>query len=316
MKATVLILIALLCFGMLGCQSDTLPLTTASDEARQAFIEGRNLVEKLRGRESYDHFARAASLDTNFALAYLNLAMVSSTRREQHSWFKKTHSKLDLISEGEQYYCLGIEAGYMGMPGKQREYFLKLAEMFPKDARVQTLLGNHYFGNMEYDLAISQYKTAVKLDPNYSVPYNQLGYCYRSQGDYSRAEAAFKKYINLIPDDPNPYDSYAELLLQMGEYEVSIEMYEKAIAINPGFANSYFGIATNLNLRDEHSLARKKLKDLFHYLKDDGERRQALTAMAISYIDEGKYESCTESFGKTIGYCSNKPGFTGNGCRP
>ena len=302
-----LIIPAIMLLGLLtmGCQQDFMPVTTSSEKALQAFHEGRNLVEKLRAREAYDYFAEAVRLDTNFVLAYTNLAVVSPTQKEQHIWLQKVREKLDLVSDGERYYCLGVEAGYMGMGGKQREYFQILAKMYPKDVQVQVLLGNLYFGNQEFDLAIAQYTLATKLDPDYSISYNQLGYCYRFQGDYARAESAFKKYISLIPDDPNPYDSYAELLLQMGEYEVSIEMYEKAIAINEGFVNSYLGIATNLNLREEHDLARKKLKDIYYSIDNDGQRRQTLAAIAISFIDEGRYDQALKILEKQFGISAN-----------
>lgn len=302
-----LLIPAVLLLGILtvGCQRDIMPVTTSSEKAMKVFLEGRDLVEKLRVRESYDFFAESVRLDTNFVLAYINLAMVSPTQKEQHVWLKKVRDKLDLVTEGERLYCMGIDAGYMGMPGKQREHFQSLAKMYPKDIRIQVLLGNHYFASQEYDLAVTQYKLATKLDPDYSVTYNQLGYCYRFQGDYVRSESAFKKYISLIPDDPNPYDSYAELLLQMGEYEVSIEMYEKAIAINKGFVNSYLGIATNLNLRDEHDLARKRLKELYYYIDNDGQRRQTLAAIAISFIDEGKYDQALKTLEKQFSISEN-----------
>ena len=194
----------------------------------------------------------------------------------------------------------GAEGLFMGRPTVQRKCLEELVEIHPEDPRSHTLLGNHYFGNQEYDLAINQYKIASKLNPGFSTPYNQIGYAYRYLGDYSKAESAFKKYISLLPNDPNPYDSYAELLLEMGEYEVSIENYEKALEINPDFSNSYLGIATNLNLSSEHGLARKKLKEMLYRFDNAGIRRQALGAMAISFVDQDKYDQAIKIIQKRL----------------
>ncbi len=273
-----------------SCTEKTIPITTNSSEARDLFIEGRDLMDKLRMGESFSYFERAVRLDTNFALAYLNLGIVVTNGPDRIKYIEKAKSKIDLVSHGEELLILGVETGLTGQPGKQREYFEKLIELFPEDPRTHNILGNIYFGNQEYELAIHQYKIASNLDPQFSQPYNQMGYSYRFLGDYEKAEEAFKKYVSLIPDDSNPYDSYAELLLEMGEYEVSIENYEKAIKLNPNFSNSYLGIATNLNIQGEHGLARKKLKELFYQIEDIGIRRQALGAMIVSYIDEGKYD--------------------------
>ena len=289
MKNYIVTLISLSAFLFLSCQQNIMPIITESDEARQAFLTGRDLTEKLRGQEALAYFERAVELDTNFALAYANLAANQTTAKEAFFYLDKAMAKLDHVSDGEKLFIQAINAGFNGLPARQGEYIEQLVELYPNDPRTNTLLGNYYFSQQRYEEAIRVYKTATSLDPDFSTPYNQLGYSYRFLGDYAQAEASFKKYINLLPDDPNPYDSYAELLLKMGEFEISIEMYEKAIDINPKFYNSYYGLATNYNLKEEHREARKKLKELMRLVETDGQRRQAITAMAISYIDEEKY---------------------------
>jgi len=49
--------------------SDTgkIPVTTASEEARKEFLQGRDLSEKLLIQDSIQHFDKAVSLDPNFA---------------------------------------------------------------------------------------------------------------------------------------------------------------------------------------------------------------------------------------------------------
>ena len=54
-----------------------IPVTTSSEEARKAFLAGRDLSEKLRITDSIAHYDKAISLDPNFALAELTRAQVS-----------------------------------------------------------------------------------------------------------------------------------------------------------------------------------------------------------------------------------------------
>jgi tetratricopeptide (TPR) repeat protein len=167
---------------------------------------------------------------------------------------------------------------------------LKLVELYPDDERGHTLLGNFYYGQQDWPDAIAQYQDAIKIDPNYSQPYNQLGYAQRIMGNFTDAEAAFKKYIELIPDDPNPYDSYAELLMKMGEFQKSIDHYKQALAIDSHFVASYLGIATDLDFLGQHAEARQELDQLLKVARSDGDRRAAHFAMAVSFADEGKLE--------------------------
>ena len=267
-----------------------IPVTTSSQEALDYFIKGRDLSEKLRVTESRDYFEKAIAADPKFALGYVYLAFAQTTFPDYFDNFNKARALVDHVSEGERYWILGVEAGNNNDPMKQRKYFQKLVEAYPQDERALNLLGNNYFGQQEYELAIKEYNKAIAINPDYSQSYNQLGYSYRFLGEYDKARKTFEKYIELIPDDPNPYDSYAELLMKMGEYEESIKHYNKALAINHDFMASHIGIATNYNFLGEHEKARSRAQTMLELAGDNGQRRGAYFAMIVSYVDEGKYD--------------------------
>src|SRR5262249_32157962 len=117
---------------------------------------------------------------------------------------------------------------------------------------------------------------------------NQLGYAYRFMGKMADAEKTFKKYTEIIPDDPNPYDSYAELLMKLGRFDESIKSYEKALSVDPNFVASLVGIGNNYMFMGKGDDARKTFAKLLAQARNDGEKRQALFWMAISYVHEGQ----------------------------
>lgn len=291
---TATLVVILLTIAGIGCgsgNSGKMPITTSSDEALDYYVKGRDLAERLRGQESIEYFQKAIALDSNFALAYLNLAFSSASAKEFFENFDKARSLIDHVSEGERNWILGVEAGNNAMPSRQREYFQRIVDMYPKDERAHNILAGNYFAQQQWEEAISEYTKAIDINPRFSPPYNQLGYAYRFLGRYQDAEHAFRRYIKLIPDDPNPYDSYGELLLKMGRYNQSIQSYEKALTINSSFAPSHIGIATNLNLKGKHDKAREQLAEMYDTAPSDGQRRAALFGMAVSYADEGKLDS-------------------------
>jgi tetratricopeptide (TPR) repeat protein len=267
-----------------------IPISTTSDEAKEAFLQGRNLFEKLRIQESRRHFEQAVSKDPNFALGYFFLANSQPTPKGFFEYREKAVSLADKASEGERLWILGAQAATTGNPAQQGELYKKLCEVYPNDERAHTLLGTYYFGLQDYPQAIEQYEKAAKINPEYSQLYNQLGYSYRFLEKYEEAENAFKKYVELIPDDPNPYDSYAELLMKIGRYDESIPKYQEALKVNPNFVASHIGIATNLNFKGKYEEGRQQLQKLYDMARDDGERRAAYFAMAVSYADQGNLE--------------------------
>ena len=287
-------LLALAATGYGEAPKGKVPITTSSDEALQLFLKGRDFQERLQVQESLAPLQKAVDKDPNFALAHLFLSFAQPTNKEFFEYLDKAVALADKASEGEKLWILGQEAGAKGQPMKQREYFQKLVQAYPDDERAHNLLGIHYFGQQEWEMALPECKKATELNPNFSTPYNQLGYAHRFLGKYDEAERAFKKYIELIPNDPNPYDSYAELLMKMGRFDESITSYQKALEQNPNFVASYVGIATNLDLKGEHQKAREQLQKLYDIARTDAERRAALFSMAVSYVFEGKMDEALE----------------------
>ena len=267
-----------------------IPVTTSSEEARKEFLAGRDLSEKLKITDSIQHFDKAISLDPNFALAHLNRANVSPTGKEFFDHLHHAVSLADKASDGERMLIQSAEAGANGNPTKQKEILDKLVAAYPNDERAHFNLGGYYFGQQDYANAITHYKHATEIAPDYSTAFNILGYAYRQNEAYTDAENAFKKYIELIPNDPNPYDSYAELLLKMGRFDEAITQYNKALAIDPNFVNSYFGIAAALTYKGKASDAKAELEKITQKARSDGERRTALFGQMVVAADSGKWD--------------------------
>ncbi|NKB72304.1 MAG: tetratricopeptide repeat protein [Candidatus Latescibacteria bacterium] len=293
-----LTLIVLLVLPALVAARDAIPLTTASEEARTLYLQGRDLAEKLRNQEAAQLYQQALAADPECGLCYLSAALVQPSFKGFFAYLDQAEARLDQVSQGERLWIKGLVAGANGRPQEQRQHYSELVELHPGDPRAHNLLGNHHFGQQNYPQAIAAYEKALAIDPEFSPIYNQLGYAQRFLGNYSAAEAAFGRYIELIPDDPNPYDSYAELLLKMGRYQDSIASYHRALAQDPHFVASYLGIATNLNYLGRHAEAQTQLDTLFAGARNDGERRAALFAQAVSYADQGDLDSALAHFAK------------------
>ena len=270
--------------------SGKISVTTASEEARKEFLAGRDLSEKLRLTDSIQHFDKAIALDPNFALAHLNRANVSPTGKEFFEHLHHAVSLADKASDGERMLIQAAEAGANGNPTKQKEILDKLVAAYPNDERAHFNLGGYYFGQQDYGNAITHYKHATEIAPDYSTAFNILGYAYRQNEAYSDAENAFKKYIQLIPNDPNPYDSYAELLLKMGRFDEAITQYNKALAIDSNFLNSHFGNAAALTYQGKATEAQAELDKITQKARSDGERRTALFGQMVVAADSGKLD--------------------------
>ncbi len=290
--------LALLGVARAAAPADRIPITTSSEEARQLYLEGRDLVEKLRATDARALFQQAAAKDPGFALAQVGLADSAGTAKEFFDAVARAVSLADKASEPEKLLVCALDAGAKGEPSRQKDCLTRLVAACPDDERAHNQMGAYHFGRQEYAEAIAEYEKANALNPAFSQPYNQKGYAYRFLGEYAKAEQAFKKYIELIPNDPNPYDSYAELLMKMGRFDESIKSYEKALSVDPNFVASYVGIGNARVFMGQGEEARKTYTKLAHVARNDGERRQAHFWAAMSYVHEGATDRALAELGK------------------
>lgn len=267
-----------------------IPVTTPSDEARSAYLQGRQLLDDLRFTDAHQFFVESVEADPGFALGHLGVANTSSTATEFFDALRRAVDASANASDGEKMQIGALEAGVNGDPATQRAQLEALVAAFPNDERAHNAFAIFLFGQQEYEPAIVEYRTAIDINSDFAPPYNQLGYALRTIGDYAGAEQAFEKYTELIPDQPNPYDSYAELLMKMGRFDESIAKYEQALEIDPNFIASYVGISNNQIFLGETDMARETLASLTDTARTDGERRQACTWSAASYLHEGEFD--------------------------
>lgn len=268
-----------------------IPITTASDEARAEFTAGRALAEKLRATDARPHFQRAVSLDPDFAWAHLGLANTAPTATEFFTALRAAQVHAAAASDGERLQIEAFAAGVAGDPARQKDLLDQLVAAYPGSERAWTALGAYHFGRQEWPAAIAAYRHAVELAPDFSPPYNQLGYALRSTGDLDGAEEAFRRYTEVLPDEPNPYDSLAELLMFRGRFDESVASYRRALEQDPHFVASYVGIGNNQMMAGDFDAARATFDQLAANARTDGERRQALTWKAMSYLHQGDFDA-------------------------
>lgn len=301
------VLFSLIIFS--GCSKpddeSKIAITTMSSEAKDDFLKGRDLFEKLRQRESLQYFENAFAKDNKFALAYYYHSIANPTTKGFFEDLGNAVANVKNISEGERLIILALKAAVDGDQKSQEEYLKKLVEVYPNDERAHGQLGQFYFGQQNYELAVKHLKKSTGIAPDYSASYNMLGYSYRNLGNFDDAETAFKKYIELIPDDPNPYDSYAEMLLKQGRYEESITQYKKALEINPDFFASHMGISNNLTYLNRYEEAKQNCNNCYDIAKNDGERRFALFTKTVAYVDEGDTDGALEEMQKQFNLAKN-----------
>lgn len=294
---------ALLVVLQTGCADRLaeIPITTASEEARAVFLQGREMSEHLRSDEAREHFEKAIALDPDFSQAYLYRSFAFTSNEDLKSHLKQAVALADNVSEGEQLLIKQSKAYHLDNNlGEWLELRRQLAQKYPGDKRARNLLGIAYYSRDEDAKAIAEFEAAVALDKNFPPPYNQLGYAYREIREYKKAEQAFKNYISLIPDEPNPHDSMADLYVKIGRFEEAIENYQKAVELDPVFGISQQKIGTSLVFLGRYYEGREACQKAIEMEMTPWDQLEDRDMIVRSYLYEGDYPKALEATEKLL----------------
>jgi tetratricopeptide (TPR) repeat protein len=157
-------------------------------------------------------------MDSSLAIVYLLVLLgvlgvagffivrqVLRTRRIE-STLKRLQNKLSQEKGSTQeHYELGslyLSKNLFSPSVKQFQAALKAAEVENETdiAPIYNAMGYAYFSQDQYDLAIRQYKEALKLKPDYISALNNLGHVYERK---NLAAQALDAYETTLKSDPN-----------------------------------------------------------------------------------------------------------------
>ncbi|MCB1049381.1 MAG: tetratricopeptide repeat protein [Acidobacteria bacterium] len=294
------ILISLLCWAISGW-AQTLPITTHSAEAKTAYEQGLQYQDHAQTALAKKAFEKALKADPHCLMAEFQVATFSP-QSEFRTVMQKIREKVDAanLSEGERLYLAIQFANQDGNFQEGQAKTQELAQLFPKDPRVQLPAAFLFYFNGQLKEAIEKFEQIQQMDPSYVPVYNILGYAYKDSGNLEKADWAFKRSIQLNPENPNVYDSYGEFLLKRGQFEESISYYEKAIKTDPLFPSAVMGIASNYLHLNQFENAQARLDAALSIAPDDQIKSGIFWAKAVVYADQGKWDKSIQALNANL----------------
>lgn len=98
-----------------------------------------------------------------------------------------------------------------------------------------------------FDRAISLFKEAVHLYPEYAEAYSNLGKAYNETGDFENSIRACQNILTIVPDSPATLQNIAKTYGEMGRLNESLSYYYKAIELNPLSSTAFSDLFLTLN---------------------------------------------------------------------
>jgi serine/threonine protein kinase/tetratricopeptide (TPR) repeat protein len=225
-------------------------ICTANWDALTHFLRGQTAWGKLEKTVSDSEFKTALENDPDFSLARLKRAEVflfDEDREQAKSECEKALAKKDRLINYDILRLEALMARIESKPKTERSILMKLSEDFPLKKEYRYEVAESYFHCGDGEPAIEYYSKALKIDPNYSLAHNHIGYCYSWIGDHKQAVDHLQTYVRL-DNTGNSYDSLATGYMFAGQYGKALEELEKGRKLEPNLDNLYSNFAANYQL--------------------------------------------------------------------
>jgi tetratricopeptide (TPR) repeat protein len=274
----------------------TMPVTTASAEARSLYEKGMQDYENLYLERCNDDWRAAVKADPNLAVGWAWIAFNSSDPKEVSAAREKAKALAPKLTPGEQLMVAWIskvqEGDFIGGISAMND----MLEMYPKDKHLLYLAGNWLLLEDGDEQGLRIMQKALALDKNFPAALNDLAYMYARSRNFDKAFAAMDRYIALLPKEPNPQDSYGELLRMAGNFEGSLQHYRAALKIDPDFVTSQVGLGDTYALMGNQEQARIEYEKAIRYAHTEADRLAYSMQEAMTWVRDDKFAEADKLF--------------------
>lgn len=129
-------------------------------------------------------------------------------------------------------------------------------------------LGDVFRDQGKTQLAISAYKKAVDLKPDYMKALNNLGTTYSIERKYKEAFSCYRRILSLDPDHALALYNIGLIYEEQGDVDIAYQHYLKAIAAKPDLAHAYNSAGNILNDARKYDEARTYFERAIHHNKN------------------------------------------------
>jgi len=236
------------------------------------FVKGKRLYSKGDYRGAAEAYERSVSSDPKFARGYVELG--SAYRGlEDYAQAEKAFAKAVSIQEDSCAQCgLGM-VYHLQHRNREAEGALKRAiDLNPGDECAFNQLGRLYYDEERYQEAIRAFLTETTLRPR-ATTYHFIGNSYRYTSKFDEAVTAYREALRLDPEYKRLSVDLGLAYYALGRYTQAIESYRQAIKADPNDVNARFALCVT-ELR--HGDVREGLEHYQILQKLDPERAEMI----------------------------------------
>lgn len=175
----------------------------------------------------------------------------------------------------------------------------KAIELYPnEDSRYYSVRGYAFLQEGKYPEAISDFNTALKIEPDNLSALIYRGQALIDYGDNRAAVSTLNEAIRLDPEEPYSYTCRALAYMKLNNDSRALEDVNKALTLDPGNANA--SRLRGIYYLEKEGDYQKAIVDLGRSLKADPSSTTCNANMARAYMKLKLYDKAVEHWNNVI----------------
>lgn len=273
-------------------------VTTSSLDALKQYSLG--IESHLNGSfsDARKYYENALAIDTGFTAAKASLGNILLQKFNDPRGKKllsEAVRNLENLTDREKYGIAAFHAEHVEKDyQKAVENTEILRKLYPDEPVFRNNLGWFHQQLRHYDIALSEYKEAIRINPEQALTYSGILWIYGEfLGLVDSVLVWGKKMTEDNPDNPWGYYYLASAWFCRDSLEKSLRLFKKASELNPDFVNSHFRISHTCLYLEKYPEAIRVLEQILEKNPADA---SAIYDLGVVYETMGNKQMAREYF--------------------
>ena len=157
--------------------------------------------------------------------------------------------------------------------------------------------GNLMLSHEKYNQAISFYKKALKINPDYAEGYSNIGAVLARQDKLDEAVLEYKKALEINPDFAEAKYGMGNILLLQGKDKQAEAYFKKVLEVDPKYAEVYFSLG-NIFLKQKNF--DKAVKHYAKAIRIESGFAQAYNNLGKALLGQGRIKGAIECYRQSL----------------
>ena len=142
-------------------------------------------------------------------------------------------------------------------------------------------LGDALLKKGQLDEAVTEFRKALEIDPDYPEANNNLGYALTKKGKWADAIPFYRAALRVRPNYSQAHNNLGISLAQMGRSDEALAEFREALRIDPDYAKAHSNLAIVLLQLGQRDEAVAQLRETLRLKPDDEEVKAHLRQLGM-----------------------------------